>query len=137
MLRNLALLQAMRGVARDPLRLYASMRERYGDVVGARVGSLYVCMAFHPEGIGHVLQERHAIYHKDNPYYRLLKPLLGDGLVTSNGDVWLRQRRLMQPAFDRQRIEGFASLMMGRTVHMLERGMRRRNTANRSTWRHR
>jgi cytochrome P450 len=62
-------------------------------------------MVFHPEGIGHVLHDRHAIYHKDNPDYRMLRPILSDGLVTANGDVWRRQRRLMQPAFRREPLD--------------------------------
>lgn len=111
----------MRDLARDPLQFYSSMRLRYGDVVGSRIGPLYVCMVFHPDGVGHVLQERHAIYHKDNADYRMLKPVLGEGLVTSNGDLWLRQRRLMQPAFHRDRIAAFASLMTAHTERMLTR----------------
>jgi cytochrome P450 len=108
-------------MARDPLRLYSTLRAEYGDVVGAKIGTLYVCMAFGADAVGHVLQERHAIYHKDNVDYRLLKPVLGNGLVTSNGAFWLRQRRLMQPAFHHQRVAGFAPLMTSRTVDMLAR----------------
>jgi cytochrome P450 len=119
--RGLGLLGAMRRMARDPLRFYSTLRAEYGDVVGAKLGPLYACMAFGAEGVGHVLQERHAIYHKDNLDYRLLRPLLGNGLVTSNGDLWLRQRRLMQPAFHHQRVAGFAPVMTSRTVAMLER----------------
>ena len=119
--RGLGLFRAMRDLARAPLHFYSSMRVRYGDVVGSRLGPLYVCMAFHPDGVGHVLQERHAIYHKDNADYRMLKPVLGEGLVTSNGDLWLRQRRLIQPAFHRERIATFASLMTAHTVGMLTR----------------
>jgi len=119
--RGLDRLRAMRDLARAPLQFYSTMRERYGDVVGSRFGPLYVCMVFNPDGVGHVLQERHAIYHKDNADYRLLKPVLGEGLVTSNGELWLRQRRLMQPAFHRERVAAFASLMTDNTVRMLTR----------------
>jgi cytochrome P450 len=118
--RGLGLLRAMRLMARDPLRLYSTMRAEYGDVVGTKLGPLYVCMAFGADGVGHVLQERHAIYHKDNVDYRLVKPVLGNGLATSNGDFWLRQRRLMQPAFHHRRVAAFASVMTSRAVAMLD-----------------
>lgn len=43
--------------------------------------------------------------------YDVLRKLLGNGLVTSEGDFWRRQRRIAQPAFHRERIQGFATLM--------------------------
>jgi cytochrome P450 len=49
-----------------------------------------------------------------------VKPLIGEGLFTSEGDFWRRQRRLAQPAFHRQRIEGFAALMSRAGMRMME-----------------
>ena len=66
----------------------------------------------HPDGVKRILQENHANYLKSQDY-QLLKGLLGNGLVTSEGELWLRQRRLIQPAFHRQRVAEFASIHEG------------------------
>ena len=74
-----------------------------------------VLVLWQPDHVKHVLQDRHAIYTKESLDYRVLKRFLGEGLVTSDGALWLRQRRLMQPAFHRSSIAAFASLMVERT----------------------
>jgi cytochrome P450 len=53
--------------------------------------------------------------------YQLLYPLVGQGLLTSDGDAWLRQRRLMQPAFHRQRIAALGQMMVDETLAALAR----------------
>ena len=53
--------------------------------------------------------------------YQLLYPLVGQGLLTSDGDAWLRQRRLMQPAFHRQRIAALGQMMVEETLAVLAR----------------
>ena len=60
-------------------------------------------------------------YSKDTFQYNLLSSITGRGLLTSDGDFWLRQRRLAQPAFHRQRIAGFAGLMTAYAEAMLVR----------------
>jgi cytochrome P450 len=75
----------------------------------------------HPDYIKHVLQDNHRNYGKNTFAYQTLQLTLGKGLVTSDGDFWLRQRRLAQPAFHRQRIEGFATMMTQATLDMLDR----------------
>jgi cytochrome P450 len=119
--RGLALLRAVHRIGRDPLGLYAEARRDHGDLVGARVGPWNVVLAFHPDAVRHVLHDRHALYHKQNVDYRLLKPVLGEGLVTSDGELWRRQRRLIQPSFQRQRIAAFAPLMTARAETTLAR----------------
>jgi cytochrome P450 len=93
---------------------------QYGDVVKFKFGTIPVFLVAHPDGVKHILQENHANYLKSQDY-QLLKALLGNGLVTSEGELWLRQRRLIQPAFHRQRVAEFASIMTESTLEMLER----------------
>jgi cytochrome P450 len=78
----------------------------------------------HPEGIKHVLQDNHRNYRKSFDY-KILARLLGQGLVTSEGSLWLKQRRLMQPMFHRQKVAGFGALMTECTLEMLDRWRRR------------
>ncbi len=73
-----------------------------------------------PDCIKRVLQDNHANYAK-GPLYPRLKPLAGEGLVTSEGELWRRQRRIAQPVFSRERIATFAAPMTARASAMLER----------------
>ncbi|HJQ85722.1 MAG TPA: cytochrome P450 [Candidatus Binatia bacterium] len=104
----------------DPLRFLVSLTRRYGDVIRLRFVLWNVYLVWRPEHVKHVLQDRHAIYTKGKPDYQVLKRILGEGLVTSDGDHWLRQRRLMQPAFHRTSIAAFAALIVERTRVLLE-----------------
>ena len=66
-----------------------------------------------------MLQENHLNYHKSIDY-KNLRPMFGDGLVTSEGERWKRQRRLAQPAFHRQRLGATVSVMTRRTDEILQ-----------------
>jgi cytochrome P450 len=92
----------------------------YGDVFRVRLLNLPVCVIGHPEGIKHVLQDNHRNYRKSFDY-KILARLLGQGLVTSEGSLWLTQRRLLQPAFHRQKVAGLGALMAECTLEMLDR----------------
>jgi cytochrome P450 len=116
-----AVLRVLRGLGREPLSFLEAMHAQYGDVVRLPLVVWNVYLLRHPEHVKHVLQDHHSGYDKDNFDYRMLKPILGEGLLTANGEHWLRQRRLMQPAFHRERIAGFAQLMVERTQALLER----------------
>lgn len=110
---------AGRDLMRDPLgRLTADWRE-HGDVTRIRIGPLSYYGLVHPDHLQHVLQENHRNYVK-GPIIGRTKILIGEGLFTSEGALWLRQRRLAQPAFHRQRIGGFATTMTDTVTEMLD-----------------
>jgi len=105
---------------RDPLAMLSWAAREFGDV--ARIEAwpmLVVHLLYHPEHIRHVLQENNRNYWKGGLIARV-KPLIGEGLFTSEGDFWRRQRRLAQPAFHRQRIESFATIMSDAGERMVE-----------------
>ena len=94
---------------------------RYGDVAYARlpfVGGAYVLN--HPDHIGRVLVDNAKGFVKSADYV-VLKQLLGEGLVTSEGELHKRQRRLIAPAFHRARISTYADIMTGYGLRMCER----------------
>lgn len=101
----------LRAVRRDPLAFFLEMRARGGDVVRLQAGPLLAHLLSDPEHVRIVLQERHRHFGKGTRGYKFLRLLLGQGLVTSDGDHWLSQRRLAQPAFHRERIESFGARM--------------------------
>jgi len=100
------------------------MAQHFGDIVRIRLLFWPANLVNHPDGVKHVLQENQQNYHKDLYPYRILKPLLGQGLVTNVGESWLKQRRLMQPAFHRKRLAAFGTLMTDATVTMLDQWQR-------------
>lgn len=104
-------------VWKDPLHFFAGLPQ-YGRVVQFHLGPRHFFLVHHPDDLKYVLQDNNRNYPKE---YSLVKPLLGEGLLTSNGETWLRQRRLMQPAFHRNKIAGLAQMMTGATQEMLAR----------------
>jgi len=74
----------------------------------------------HPDGLQQILQGNNRNYIKGE-FFDPVRQLAGDGLFASEGEHWLRQRRLMQPAFHQQRMAGFAEIMVRQTEQMLER----------------
>ncbi len=79
--------------------------------------TLYICNT--PEAAQHVLQKNQKNYRKAFTY-SFLKPVVGEGLLTSEGDHWLRQRRLVAPLFHRKRIDTYAATMQETIEEMLD-----------------
>jgi len=99
------------GFIRDPLAFVSSRFERYGDIYYAPSsgGGLYVVK--HPDHLREVLITRASSFRKTHSAFELLSRFLGDGLLTSDGDTWRRQRRLVNPAFAQTRLAGYAAVM--------------------------
>ena len=105
---------------RDQLGFYESCAREYGDVVETRLGPYRVLLIYHPDAIEELLVARNRDFIKSRGV-RLLRPLLGNGLFLAEGDSWLRQRRLLQPAFHRQRVAGYGEVMSEITEHYMAR----------------
>jgi cytochrome P450 len=105
---------------RDPLGTFRDAADRFGDFVHMKAGPYDGYLVSGPAGIRHVLQDNARNYHK-SPLYDRLREGLGNGLLTSEDALWLRQRRLAQPAFHRQRLTAMADTMVACTEPMLER----------------
>src|ERR1043165_8030419 len=92
---------------KDRLSFLVRWAREYGDMVKLRFATRYLYLVAHPDLIEEILvtQSKNFIKHfalRMNPL------LLGEGLLTSESDFWLRQRRLIQPVFLRNRIAGYA-----------------------------
>src|SRR5262245_56781289 len=92
------------------LDFFLDVARAHGDLASFRFGPKRIFLASHPDLIEQVLvtDARHYVKHYGA---RMYKPVLGNGLVTSEGDFWLRQRRLAQPAFLRNRVVSYAPVM--------------------------
>ncbi len=103
----------------DILGFYMRCAREHGDIVSVRVLNRRVALVSHPDGIEEVLATKNRQFVK-NFAQRMLVPWLGNGLLLSEGDFWLRQRRLMQPAFHRERVAGYADTMVALTRRLLD-----------------
>jgi len=112
----------LRTIQQDSLRFLVELAREYGDVVRYTADGWRATLVTGPELVKHVLQDNHLNFVKDGtPDFRMLKPMLGEGLLTSDGAVWLRQRRLAQPAFHKDSVTTFARRMTDETIAMLDR----------------
>ncbi len=102
----------------NPLEYFTVMARKYGDVSGMRIGNFRSLFINHPDLIEDVLVNNAKKYHKGR-ILQANKYLFGEGLLTSEGDFWLRQRRLSQPAFHRARVSAYAATMAEYAEQML------------------
>ena len=105
---------------RDPLGHVEQWSREYGDVVRLRLPGLPSYLLTHPAHIEEVLRGSYRSFTKDR-VTRRLSIFLGEGLLTSEGDFWRRQRRLAQPGFQGQQIEDYSKAMVDCTEQMLDR----------------
>ncbi len=106
----------------DPLRFLERLVETYGDIVRHRTEDTTVITLNRADYARHVLRNRDRNYVKSGtPDDAMLTPLLGRGLLTSEGDAWKRQRRVTQPFFERRRIESLGELIREETLALVDR----------------
>lgn len=106
---------------RDPLSYLLRVRRERGPCVRLPLGPVMPILVSDPAHIEHVLVTDNKSYKKDWFMQLLSKEALGQGLLTSHGELWLRQRRLAQPAFHRDRIAGYAETMVRCAEHYVDR----------------
>ena len=105
---------------KDPLSYFFGAQREFGDVFAYRIGPRKLYFIAHPDDIKHALLDNYKNYRKHTAYDKI-KPLVGEGLLTSEGETWLKNRRLAQPVFHRQRIDTFGDMMTEACLEMLAR----------------
>jgi enediyne biosynthesis protein E7 len=104
----------------DRLALLADAAAEYGDVVRFSMGPKTIYLFNHPDHAKHVLADNAANYHKGMGLSQARR-ILGDGLLTSEGDIWRRERRTLAPAFRRERLIGFAGVVTDAASDLIAR----------------
>jgi cytochrome P450 len=103
----------------NPLEYFTRLARDYGDVAGMRVLNFKSIFVNHPDAIEEVLVTNARKFTKGK-VLRANRHVFGEGLLTSEGEFWLRQRRLAQPAFHRGRIASYAATMVEYTQRLIE-----------------
>jgi cytochrome P450 len=95
---------------RDPLDVLLSAGRCYGDIARYQLGPIRLYLVNHPELVKEVLVTRHR--HFTGLAFEAGKSIMGEGLLSAQGETHCRHRRILQPAFHRDRIAGYAAMMV-------------------------
>lgn len=106
--------------AGDLLGFFTKCAREYGDMVSLRLANMPAYLLNHPDYIEYVLVTNNRNFKKHTFFWRHVRAVFGNGLLTSEGDLWLRERRLVQPAFHQERIAAYAEVMVAYTERMLD-----------------
>ena len=104
----------------DAIKMLMECQQEYGDVVRQRLGPYLVHSVTHPEGVRHVLQGNYKNYSRGK-FYENFKLFFGEGLLTTDGEYWLRHRRMAQPLFHRKVVDGCTDTAAASIGAMLDR----------------
>jgi cytochrome P450 len=97
---------------KSPFHFLSEAARLHGDFARLTIGPKSVYLVSSPSIFQHILRDNVRHYQKSRFLYNAAKPMVGEGLLTSEGETWLRQRRMMQPYFHRYRVAAFASMMV-------------------------
>ncbi|MEV3991414.1 cytochrome P450 [Streptomyces sp. NPDC049837] len=118
--RGLPLLGSALDFRRDPLRTFVKAWRDHGDLVRFR-GPVPVVLVTHPDDLKHILVDNFANYPHPDDFNRKVSVSVGQGLVTTEGEVWQAQRRTVAPTFRKEPLERFAGVMVDSAARMLDR----------------
>lgn len=112
---------SVRDLVRDPLRFFMTITSEYGDIVCYRPAPDTAYLINNPDYVRHVLVDNNRNYSKETHTNQVFHKVVAEGLLTSEGETWRRQRRLMQPAFHHTRLEPLDVMIAEATEAMLVR----------------
>ena len=117
--KGLAFVKSLLDFYRDPIHLFDRLHKQYGDVV--RLEGLGYCahLIIQPEQIKHVLQDNARNYHLGAVFDETTK-VVGRGLTTNNGQSWLKQRRMVQSAFNHQYVDEYGKVIISTAESILQ-----------------
>jgi len=118
--RGLPVVGALPAFMRRPFDYFLAARERYGDIYTLDLGFLRWVILNHPRHTEYILRDNSQNYRKGGALWDMLRTIMGNGLAVSEGDFWLRQRRMIQPHFHRKQLVGLTEAMVTAITEGLE-----------------
>ena len=108
-------------IKKDILDFYNQMWKQYGDIVRLPIIPNYTSyLLAHPDYAEHVLSTHQDLYPKPEITNRPLKMMMGESILTTEGDSWLKNRRLMQPAFHMKQLKNLVDVMVSCTESFIQ-----------------
>jgi cytochrome P450 len=117
---GLPLIGSLPKLLKDPFQYIVKTREELGDIYWLNIGLSKIMILNNPRHAQYILRDNARNYRKGGPMWDAVRTLIGNGLVVSEGDFWLRQRRMMQPHFHRRRLAGLTELMVAAIQEALD-----------------
>lgn len=108
-------------VKQNPYQFLHHISDQYGDFVKVNFGPKSVYLVSNPDYLQQILRDNHKNYIKPDLLYKGVRAAIGNGLVTSEGDFWLRQRRMMQPFFHRKFLQELHGTMIEAISEILDK----------------
>ncbi|MQA28068.1 MAG: cytochrome P450 [Micromonosporaceae bacterium] len=116
------LLGSLPDLRRDFLDTFLRAHREHGDVVRFQIGlpklGRQIYAVFHPEAAHQIFGGQWQDYRKDTRFYSEIRDVIGDGLLTSQDDTWVRQKRFIQPLFTVKRVNSYAESMAAESARL-------------------
>ena len=110
--KGLPLVGSLPQLLKNPFGYLKQARETHGDIYNLNLGISKMLIVNHPRHLQHILVDNAQNYRKGGAMWDAIRAMLGNGLVVSEGSFWMRQRRMMNPQFHRQRLAALTDLMV-------------------------
>jgi len=118
--KGLPLVGSLPQLIKNPFGYLKQARENYGDIYNLNLGISKMLIVNHPRQMQHILVDNAQNYRKGGAMWDAVRAMLGNGLVVSEGSFWMRQRRMMNPQFHRQRLAALNDLMVSAITEALD-----------------
>ncbi|MEF2554543.1 cytochrome P450 [Aurantimonas sp. A2-1-M11] len=118
--KGLPVLGSLLDLGSDVLGFFPKCAERYGDVVAFRLGAWPALLLSNPDDVEYVFVDAHENFVKNRFFWRQVTAIFGKGIMTNEGEDWLRHRRIAAPAFATRRVNDYADTMVQLTSEMLD-----------------
>ena len=128
--KGLPLFGSLPQLIKNPFGYLKQARETYGDIYNLNLGISKMLIVNHPRQLQHILVDNAQNYRKGGAMWDAIRAMLGNGLVVSEGSFWLRQRRMMQPQFHRQRLAALTEMMVSAIDEALDTWEKSANGSN-------
>jgi len=107
-------------IRKNPIPFHKKYFDAFGDTFSLKIGrTKHVILSRDNEVAQHILQKHHKNYQKSELQTKFISKYLGHGLLTVNGDFWLKQRRMIQPAFHKQKMNQLVQNMQQTIANQL------------------